>query len=120
MSQIYDPGENMEEYEVEYDLKSHEQGSTTTGKKRRVMKKAPDAPKRFKSAYICFIGERMEMEKNNASNTDSKVTETMKFLANKWKELPFDEKERYELMAAADKQRFAYSFYLSIKYSNLV
>lgn len=78
------------------------------------MKKAPDAPKRFKSAYICFICERMGTEKaNSIQNADQKVTEIMKILANKWKELPPHEKERYELMALVDKQRqvFIESFY---------
>ena len=29
-------------------------------RKRKVYKKAPDAPKRFKSAYICFVMHKME------------------------------------------------------------
>ena len=29
-------------------------------RKRRLLKKAPDAPKRFKSAYICFVMEKMD------------------------------------------------------------
>eukprot|EP01031_Cornospumella_fuschlensis_P027083 gene27083-32722_t len=29
-------------------------------RKRRLLKKAPNAPKRFKSAYICFVTEKME------------------------------------------------------------
>jgi hypothetical protein len=33
-------------------------------KKKRLLKKAPDAPKRFKSAYICFVMENMERVKN--------------------------------------------------------
>ena len=106
---IYNTGEEIvDDFDPEdYDLTSQNQMSIGTGKKRKLMKKAPDAPKRFKSAYICFIGERMELEKSKgiAKNPDSKVTETMKVLANKWKELHPSEKERYELMAIADKQR---------------
>lgn len=104
---IYDPGEQLDEFDPEsYDLKSYDHASVSTTKKRKAMKKAPDAPKRFKSAYICFIGERMETEKaNNLQNADPKVTEIMKILANKWKELSPHEKERYELMALHDKQR---------------
>jgi len=29
-------------------------------KKRKLLKKAPDAPKRFKSAYICFVMDKMD------------------------------------------------------------
>lgn len=29
-------------------------------RKRKPLKKAPDAPKRFKSAYICFVAEKMD------------------------------------------------------------
>ena len=28
--------------------------------KKRLLKKAPDAPKRFKSAYICYVVEMMD------------------------------------------------------------
>ena len=28
--------------------------------KKRLLKKAPDAPKRFKSAYICYVMKMME------------------------------------------------------------
>lgn len=34
-------------------------------RKRRLLKKAPDAPKRFKSAYICFVMEKMDDVKKN-------------------------------------------------------
>jgi hypothetical protein len=106
---IFNPGDEMVDFDPEdYDLNSHGQLSLGTTKKRKLMKKAPDAPKRFKSAYICFIGEKMEFEKANgtANNPDTKVTDIMKVLANKWKELHPSEKERYELMAIADKQRY--------------
>lgn len=29
-------------------------------RKRKPLKKAPNAPKRFKSAYICFVAEKMD------------------------------------------------------------
>ena len=28
--------------------------------KKRILKKAPDAPKRFKSAYICYVMDMMD------------------------------------------------------------
>lgn len=75
-------------------------------KKKKLLKKAPDAPKRFKSAYICFIGEHMEIEKAKRTNpSELKVTDMMKFLANQWKELTPQEKMKYEQIAEADKMR---------------
>lgn len=79
-------------------------GDNSSHKKKKLLKKAPDAPKRFKSAYICFIGERMESEKAKR-NSDLKVTDMMKLLANQWKELSAHEKMKYEQIAEADKQR---------------
>ena len=32
--------------------------------KKRLLKKAPDAPKRFKSAYICYVMEKMDETKS--------------------------------------------------------
>jgi hypothetical protein len=77
-------------------------------RKKRPMKKAPDAPKRFKSTYICFVGENMENAKKELADAKIPVTETMKILAKKWKELPPYEKQRYEIMAEEDKARYFY------------
>lgn len=41
--------------------------------KKRLLKKAPDAPKRFKSAYICYVMEMMEEIKNEHAG-DMKVS----------------------------------------------
>lgn len=40
--------------------------------KKRLLKKAPDAPKRFKSAYICYVMEMMDEIKSEQSG-DIKV-----------------------------------------------
>jgi hypothetical protein len=86
------------------DIDLHSYGNLSGHKKKKLLKKAPDAPKRFKSAYICFIGEKMEEAKSRGSS-DTKVTETMKILANEWKQLPQEEKEHYAEIAEADKTR---------------
>lgn len=39
---------------------SAEESTNLVSRKRRMLKKAPDAPKRFKSAYICFVMEKMD------------------------------------------------------------
>ena len=41
-------------------------------KKRRLLKKAPEAPRRFKSAYIIFVMDKME-EVKKSSPVDNKV-----------------------------------------------
>jgi hypothetical protein len=74
-------------------------------RRRRALKKAPDAPKRFKSAYICYVMEKMDLVKANLPQ-DNKVTETMKVLANMWRTLPAGERQKYEDIAAADKSRY--------------
>lgn len=42
------------------------------GRKKRLLKKAPEAPKRFKTAYICFVMEKMDGVKEE-SPKDEKV-----------------------------------------------
>ncbi len=78
--------------------------STSKSKKRKLLKKAPNAPKRFKSAYICFITQNMDEMKNKLGQ-DSKVTDVTKELAKIWKNLPSAEKNRYISVAEADKAR---------------
>lgn len=50
---------NQHDYEEEQEA---EQSSTAghAHRKKRAFKKAPDAPKRFKSAYICFVKDKMD------------------------------------------------------------
>jgi hypothetical protein len=45
------------------------------GHKKRLLKKAPNAPKRFKTSYICFVMEKMDSVKEESSK-DVKVGET--------------------------------------------
>jgi len=78
---------------------------TTDSRKKRLLKKAPDAPKRFKSAYICYVMDRMDEIKKTLSN-DAKVTDIMKILAKQWKSLPPLEKQKYEDYAQVDKSRY--------------
>lgn len=46
--------------------------SSSFAKKRRTHRKAPEAPKRFKSAYICYVMEKMEQMKQSVGQ-DVKV-----------------------------------------------
>mmetsp|Transcript_9801 Transcript_9801/g.14621 ORF Transcript_9801/g.14621 Transcript_9801/m.14621 type:complete len:1038 (-) Transcript_9801:1840-4953(-) len=74
-------------------------------KKRKLLKKAPDAPKRFKSAYICFVMDKMDDVRGSLTET-FKVTDMMKMLAQKWNSLPREQKKVYEDIANADKDRY--------------
>jgi hypothetical protein len=73
-------------------------------RKKKVVKKAPNAPKRFKSSYICFVEANMKVVKKTSAN-DAKVTDAMKILANMWKMLPPHERLKYEKQAKSDKRR---------------
>ena len=80
-------------------------------KKRKLLKKAPDAPKRFKSAYICYVMEKVD-EVKQANPDDLKITDTMKKLATMWKNLSPADREVYETKAKDDKSRY----YQEMKY----
>ena len=80
-------------------------GTKSAIRKRRALKKAPNAPKRFKSAYICFVMEKMD-EVKKLLPQDIKVTETMKTLASMWRSLAAEERQYYERMAEVDKARY--------------
>lgn len=76
-------------------------------RKHRLLKKSPDAPKRFKTAYICFVKDKMEEVKRGLQDVpDCKVTDSMKVLALMWKNLSPLEKMNYESLAEVDKSRY--------------
>lgn len=116
LSNIYDE----EDCEVEDDINSQ----CNSLKRKKLLKKAPDAPKRFKSAYIYFVMDKMDSVRSSASDTLKvsileslrskfemiiellgQVTEMMKILAQMWNNLPNEQKLRYEDSANADKER---------------
>lgn len=69
------------DHEGDQDIEQEMDQSSLTGqtqRKKRPFKKAPDAPKRFKSAYICFVTDKMEDVKKSLPD-DVKVW-VMKFL----------------------------------------
>ena len=73
--------------------------------KRRALKKAPNAPKRGKSAYILFsVDKRPEVKA--MLPPDAKVTEVMKKIAELWRELDPESKKFWEQKAVEDKARY--------------
>lgn len=71
-------------------------------------KKAPDAPKRFKSAFIIFSAEKhkeikLELAKEGRAE---KTTDIAKMVSEAWRELNPEEKEIWETKARKDKARY--------------
>ena len=72
-----------------------------TGKRR---KKDPSAPKAPLNGYLVFFNkERTEMHQRSPQIGFGELT---KIIANKWKELPTEEKQRYTYEAELDKERY--------------
>jgi hypothetical protein len=83
--------------------------SVKKGKKRSADKggfrKAPGAPKRFKSPYILFSIARMDkLRKEMGSKT--KVTSISKLVSDEWKALSEEERKIWEEHARQDKERY--------------
>jgi len=78
-----------------------------TKKKRdsTTLRKAPQAPKRFKSSYICFFMAKQPEIKEELGDKAS-VTEVSKRSAEMWRNLPADERAHWDDVAAKDKQRY--------------
>lgn len=78
------------------------------GKKKRdstALRKAPQAPKRFKSSYICFFMAKQPEIKAELGE-DATVTSISKRSAEMWKHLPPEERAHWDDVAAKDKQRY--------------
>uniref|UniRef100_A0A7S3VGD8 HMG box domain-containing protein n=1 Tax=Chaetoceros debilis TaxID=122233 RepID=A0A7S3VGD8_9STRA len=80
-----------------------------TQKRKSRFRKAPQAPKRFKSAYIFFSTDTMQRIKNEQKRKGSnrqKITDISKRISHEWKALPAEERKKWELIAKTDKERF--------------
>lgn len=73
--------------------------------KKRAQKKAPGAPKRGKSPYICFTMEKRAEIKEQLPE-EAKVTEVMKKIAEQWRMLSQEDKAPWIAKATQDKQRY--------------
>mmetsp|Transcript_9918 Transcript_9918/g.14024 ORF Transcript_9918/g.14024 Transcript_9918/m.14024 type:complete len:372 (+) Transcript_9918:92-1207(+) len=71
-------------------------------------RKAPQAPKRFKSPYILFSMSKMEEFKKEAAEQGSseKVTSISRRVADAWKTLPPEERKKWDEVAKQDKLRY--------------
>jgi hypothetical protein len=88
---------------------SHAEETTTKKNKKKrdgsTLRKAPQAPKRFKSSYICFFMSKQPEIKDELGDKAT-VTEISKRSAEMWRNLPADERAHWDDMAAKDKQRY--------------
>jgi hypothetical protein len=78
------------------------------GKRKRdanALRKAPQAPKRFKSSYICFFMAKQPEIKADLGDSAT-VTSVSKRSADLWKHLPPGERAHWDDVAAKDKQRY--------------
>jgi hypothetical protein len=69
------------------------------------MRKAPQAPKRFKSSYICFFTSKQPEIKGTLGDKAT-VMEVSKKSAQMWKELEPEERAHWEEVASKDKERY--------------
>jgi len=75
------------------------------GRQTVTLRKAPNAPKRFKSSYICFFMAKQPEIKKELGD-EGTVSNISKRSAEMWKNLPPGEREHWEEVAAKDKQRY--------------
>jgi hypothetical protein len=69
------------------------------------LRKAPQAPKRFKSSYIMFFIENQQDIKDELGPGAS-VGDVSKRSSEKWKSLPPEERAIWDEKAKADKERY--------------
>jgi len=72
-------------------------------------KKAPQAPRRFKSSYMFYSTiKHKEIRAELTAKGEGKLstTEVAKMVSHAWKALPEDEREKWEEMARQDKARY--------------
>eukprot|EP00543_Licmophora_paradoxa_P003446 CAMPEP_0202448528 /NCGR_PEP_ID=MMETSP1360-20130828/7347_1 /ASSEMBLY_ACC=CAM_ASM_000848 /TAXON_ID=515479 /ORGANISM="Licmophora paradoxa, Strain CCMP2313" /LENGTH=338 /DNA_ID=CAMNT_0049066155 /DNA_START=576 /DNA_END=1592 /DNA_ORIENTATION=+ len=69
------------------------------------MRKAPQAPKRFKSSYICFFMAKQPLIKEELGDK-ANVTEVSKRSAEMWRNLSTEDRAYWDDVAEKDKQRY--------------
>ena len=78
--------------------KKHDRDNST-------LRKAPQAPKRFKSSYICFFMAKQGEIKEELGE-GATVSEVSKRSAEIWRSLTAEERAHWNDVAAKDKQRY--------------
>jgi hypothetical protein len=75
---------------------------------RKKRKTDPNAPKRALTPYIIFLTERREQIANELKEKDPNypVQQVLKIVAEQWRALPSDERQKFNDRAEKDKERF--------------
>jgi hypothetical protein len=93
---------------VEHQNPSNQPASPSGKKKRKKtpqgFRKAPQAPRRFKSPYILFSISRMEEYKREKGTTS--VTAISRLVAEEWKALSPPDRKKWDQVATQDKARY--------------
>ena len=74
-------------------------------KEKSGFRKAPGAPKRFKSPYILFSIDRMDKHRKEM-DIKTKVTSISRLVSDEWKALSEDERKKWGERAKLDKERY--------------
>eukprot|EP00568_Trieres_chinensis_P007905 CAMPEP_0183307224 /NCGR_PEP_ID=MMETSP0160_2-20130417/17135_1 /TAXON_ID=2839 ORGANISM="Odontella Sinensis, Strain Grunow 1884" /NCGR_SAMPLE_ID=MMETSP0160_2 /ASSEMBLY_ACC=CAM_ASM_000250 /LENGTH=122 /DNA_ID=CAMNT_0025470773 /DNA_START=80 /DNA_END=448 /DNA_ORIENTATION=+ len=90
------------------------------GKKKIKYCKAPQAPRRFKSAFIFYSQKRHKEVRKEIEATEDKGDKTphvAKLVSEEWHNLSKEERATYEEMARRDKQCFEVEKSMSSSYA---
>jgi hypothetical protein len=98
---VHESGPESEEDEET----SPKRGGKNKKRDASALRKAPQAPKRFKSSYICFFMSKQAEIKEELGDKAT-VTAISKRSAELWKHLPTVERAHWDDIAAKDKQRY--------------
>lgn len=95
----------LDDVEVDGDITAPDEKKNKKKRDGSTLRKAPQAPKRFKSSYICFFMAKQPEIKDELGDKAT-VTEISKRSAQMWRNLPAEERAHWDDVAAKDKQRY--------------
>jgi hypothetical protein len=87
-------------------IKSKNANTRKQKKGKGGFRKAPQAPRRFKSPYILFSISKMAEYKSSMSKKRVQVTTISRRIAQEWKLLPSTERRKWDQSAMQDKLRY--------------
>jgi structure-specific recognition protein 1 len=94
----------MEDYSAPEDNDEDSDDSGAAKPKKKKAKKDPNAPKKAQSAYNYFMSQNRARIKE--ANPDATFGDIAKLISVEYKALSSEEKEKYNKMAKADKERY--------------
>jgi high mobility group protein B3 len=100
-----DEEHNLDGLEGGFEATPDDSPARKNKKRRDTLRKAPQAPKRFKSSYICFFMAK-QPEIKEAFGNKATISEISKRSAEMWKDLPADERAYWDDVASKDKERY--------------